>query len=602
MSHGAPAIGDYGLISDGASVALVSNGGSIDWCCMPRLDRGSCFGRILDPDAGHCSIRVLGAEERGRAAYEEGTMVLTTTFTTGDGEAKLSDCFLLDDDSEEPSGGSRLLRVVEAIGGEVELDIELVPRFDYGEVDPWIRRHASSVYSIIGGDDGIIARTDDGLKPEGSHALRGATTLAEGERFRLLLTTMPPERIDEAPLAALSGDEIDGALERTTEAWRSWSKRLRFDGPGVEAVRRSALVLRALSHERTGAVAAAPTTSLPEGLGGKGERNWDYRYSWVRDSTLAVRSLAQVGFEEEADAFRRFIERSAAGNAHDLQVVFGVGGERRLHEIELDHLEGYRGATPVRVGNGAARQLQLDSYGLVLEQSWRWLQRGHEIDDEVWHFLFDLVEAAIERWPERDCGFWEARSPRHFTHSKSLCWAAVDRGLRIAAEEGRDVPLDRWESAREEIRAQIDESGVDRDRGVFVRDFGSRDLDAALLRLPTVDFCPWDDERMVRTADAIAEDLDFGGLLRRYDVDDGFDVEEGAFLSCSFWLAECYARQGRVDEAQRAFERTMETANELGLFSEEYDPRNDEMLGNFPQGLSHLSHIEAALALAEAEA
>ena len=436
MSHGAPAIGDYGLISDGASVALVSNGGSIDWCCMPRLDRGSCFGRILDPDAGHCSIRVLGAEERGRAAYEEGTMVLTTTFTTGDGEAKLSDCFLLDDDSEEPSGGSRLLRVVEAIGGEVELEIELVPRFDYGEVDPWIRRHASSVYSIIGGDDGIIARTDDGLKPEGSHALRGATTLAEGERFRLLLTTMPPERIDEAPLAALSGDEIDGALERTTEAWRSWSKRLRFDGPGVEAVRRSALVLRRSATTPRGAVAAAPTTSLPEGLGGKGERNWDYRYSWVRDSTLAVRSLAQLGFEEEADAFRRFIERSAAGNA--ARPPGRLRGRRRAAPAR-DRARPSRGLPRRHAGPGRKRRRPAAparrATGSCSSRAGAGSSAGTRSTTRSGTSCSIWSRRRSSAGRSADCGFWEARSPRHFTHSKSLCWAAVDRGLRIAAEE-----------------------------------------------------------------------------------------------------------------------------------------------------------------------
>ena len=299
--------------------------------------------------------------------------------------------------------------------------------------------------------------------------------------------------------------------------------------------------------------------------------------------------------------FRSFIERSAAGNAEDLQVLFGLGGERRLQEIELSALAGYRGAQPVRIGNAAADQLQLDAYGLILEQSWRWRERGHDIDAEVWIFLADLAETASERWTQPDAGFWESRTPQHFTHSKVLCWTAMDRGIRLAEEDGRDAPVESWRQAREAIAEAIDSRGVDRDRGVFTRAFEASDLDAAALRFPIVGYCDWTDERMIHTADAIEQDLDLGGLLRRYDVDDGFDVPEGAFLSCGFWLAECFARQGRLERARSTFERTMATANELGLFAEEYDPEAGEMLGNFPQALTHLSHLEAALAIAEAE-
>jgi GH15 family glucan-1,4-alpha-glucosidase len=596
-----PTIGDYGLISDCRSAALVSSHGSIDWCCMPRLDHGSSCARLLDERAGHFSLRPAAElSEPPRHEYVPGTMLLVTTFTTAAGELRLTDCFILPG-PDEPAGGSRIVRIAEVVRGEIELEIELAPRFDYGEVDPWIRRHGPGLHSAIGGDDGLVIWSSHELDIDDRHTLAAAVTLAEGDSLRLAIASCDPVEIDRSPVAAFEADQVDRSVELTEERWRGWSDELRFDGDGVEQVRRSALTLKALSQSHSGAVAAAATTSLPEGLGAMGERNWDYRYSWVRDSTLAVRSLARLGFESAAEDFRSFIERSAAGNADDLQVLFGLGGERRLQEIELSALAGYRGAQPVRIGNGAADQLQLDAYGMILEQSWRWRERGHEIEDEVWVFLADLVETAAERWTEPDAGFWEARASLHFTHSKVLCWTAIDRGIRLAEQDGRDAPLERWRHARSAIAETIDSRGVDPDRGVFVRDFESNDLDASSLRFPIVDYCEWTDERMIRTADAIDEGLDLGGLLRRYEVDDGFNVAEGAFLSCSFWLAECFARQGRTGRAKAAFERTMATANELGLFSEEYDPDAGEMLGNFPQALTHLSHLEAALAIAEAE-
>jgi GH15 family glucan-1,4-alpha-glucosidase len=591
-------IADYGLISDGSAMALVSAAGSIDWCCMPRLDHGSSFGRILDPGAGHCSLTPSDPAAQSTRKYADGTMVLETTFTASQGEATLTDLFLLRDDGEPET--PVLVRILEVTDGRMDFRFDLRPRFDYGSVDPWIRRHAPRLCSATGGDDALVIWSSAELRIEGRHSLAADLGLAEGERFVLSMRSCRPEQLDEEPLVAASGGEIEEAVARSCEAWRSWSERLRHPGPDTEGLRRSALVLRALTYRQTGAVAAAATTSLPEGLGATGERNWDYRFSWIRDSTLAVRSLARLGFEEEADAFRHFIERSAAGNADDLQVLYGVGGERRLPELELDHLAGYRGATPVRVGNGASSQLQLDAYGLVLDQTWRWCERGHEVDEDLWAFLKDLVESAIERWREPDCGFWEARNPRRFTHSRALCWAAADRGLRIAAAEGIEAPRERWERKRLEIQTAIEELGVDHERGVFVRDFDSKELDAAMLRLPIVNFCEWDDPRMLRTADAIEEQLGFGGLVRRYDGDDGFDVPEGAFLACSFWLCECLARQGRSKRARAVFDRARETANDLGLYSAEYAPVAGEMLGNFPQALTHLSHLEAAVALAEA--
>jgi GH15 family glucan-1,4-alpha-glucosidase len=523
-------------------------------------------------------------------------MVLKTTFAIGESSLELTDFFALCSPAGD-RGGSRLVRMVKANAGAHRVEVELVPRFDYGEVEPWIRRHAPCLYSATGGDDGLVITSDSELETD-RHSLGAAIELTEGEMFRLTIDSCPPAQIDESPLERATSDDIDACLEETLQRWASWSGSMRFEGEDADSVARSALTLKALSVIESGAIAAAATTSLPEGLEASGERNWDYRLSWVRDSSLAVRSLTRLGFEDAADEFRGFIERSAAGSARDLQVVFGLGGERRLGEIELDHLSGFRGARPVRVGNEAARQLQLDSFGLLVEQSWRWSELGHDVGDDYWPFLIDLVTAAAERWSERDAGFWEARSPRHFTHSKAMCWVAIDRGLKLAERENREVPVEAWQQAAAEIREAIDRDGVS-EHGVFVRDFGSEDLDAALLRLPIVEYCDWKDERMLRTAEVVDERLGFDGLHRRYHADDGFDVEEGAFVACSFWLAECYARQDKLAEAEAVLARAKRTANDLGLFSEEYDPDRDEMLGNFPQGLSHLSHLEAALAIAD---
>jgi GH15 family glucan-1,4-alpha-glucosidase len=342
---------------------------------------------------------------------------------------------------------------------------------------------------------------------------------------------------------------------------------------------------------------AAPTTSLPETVGGR--RNWDYRYSWIRDSSFTVRAMADLGCESEADSFRRFMLRTAAGSVEDLQVCYGVQGQRRLTPMELD-LEGYRGSRPVRVGNSAEHQLQLDVYGELLNLTWRWHLRGHSPGDDDWRFLVQLADAAAERWREPDAGIWEWPSgSRHFVHSKALCWAALDRGLRLAKECMRKAPEQRWRKVRNEIREAVESEGYDERRGVFVQEFGSEELDASLLLLPTAGFVDWGDERMVRTADAIREELDDDGLIRRYKTPDGIGGREGAFLPCSFWLAECLARQHRVEEARDVFDRALATANDLGLFSEEYDTRADELVGNFPQALTHLSHIAAACALLE---
>jgi GH15 family glucan-1,4-alpha-glucosidase len=591
MDETQPPISSYGLIGDQRSVALVSDRGSIDWCCLPRFDSGALFARLLDREGGHCSIeakQVLGRH------YLEQTLVLETTLANDGGEARLLDFFLSGEDAEQPC----LVRIVEGVRGSLSLKAEIVPRFDYGAVLPWLREAGGeNAFAAIGGDDGLLIRADFELEVVDRHRLEGELTVGEGERRRLCLGYQRPVELEPLDrFEALDPERIDAALERTVERWREWCSQLSGDALDHVGVARSAAVLKALTYEPTGAIVAAPTTSLPEARDLGGSRNWDYRYSWVRDSALAVRSLAELGGEEEADAFRRFIERSAAGHADDLQVLFGVGGERRLGEEELEHLAGYRGAAPVRAGNAASAQFQLDAYGQILDQSWSWHRRGNSPDDDYWRFLADLVDAACKHWQQPDRGIWEWRGePRHFVHSKALAFAAIDRGIRIADDTGREVP-GHWPGAREEVREAILARGYDEQRSTFVQAFDDPDLDAALLRLPAVGFIEWEDERMIGTADAIRQRLDLGGLLRRYSADDGLP-EEGAFLTCSFWLATCLANQGRDEDAREIFERVTATANDLGLYSEEYDPAQERMLGNFPQALTHLSHIEAAIAL-----
>jgi GH15 family glucan-1,4-alpha-glucosidase len=592
MSAEQPPISSYGLIGDQRSAALISDEGSVDWCCLPRFDSGALFARLLDPDGGHCSI---AAERALGRSYLEQTLVLETRLGGEDGEVRLLDFFVISEEIDLPW----LVRIVEGVRGTVDLKVEVVPRFDYGAVAPWLREAGGeNSFAAIGGDDGLLIRADFDLQVVDHHRLEAEPTVAEGERRRLSLGYWQP--VDLEPLARfddLDPDRIDGALEQTIEWWREWSSGLDVEARDVEGVRRSAEVLKALSYAPTGAIVAAPTTSLPEACDLSGERNWDYRFSWVRDAALAAHSLAELGHVDEADGFRRFVERSAAGHANDLQVLFGVEGERRLGEEELGHLNGYRGSAPARSGNAAAGQFQLDAYGQILDQSWSWHRRGNSPDDDYWRFLSDLVDAACERWEEPDRGIWEWRGePRHFVHSKALAWSAIDRGICIAEDTGREVP-EHWPAARDELHRVTVSRGYDERLGSFLQAFDHDGLDAALLRLPAVGFIEWDDERMVATVDAIRERLGFDGLLRRYDADDGM-APEGAFLACSFWLATCLANQDREGDAREVFDRSMATANDLGLFAEEYDPAAGRMLGNFPQALTHLSHIEAALALA----
>ncbi len=594
-----PPISYYGYIGDCHSSALVSKSGSVDWCCMPRIDSASCFGRILDWEkGGYCQIVPSGPYETSRR-YLEDTLVLETTFQTDHGETRLLDCFTM------RKGGARdphrqMLRIIECIKGKMGFTLAIAPCFDYGTTKSWIRRYRDNHHIALGGNDGLLISGDLCLEMLHRHHLSGSCTVKEGQRAHLSILYRRPEDLDEGLVEAPAIEELDRRLDETVAWWRSWSSRSAIKGPYAGQARRSAIILKGLSHAPTGAIAAAPTTSLPESPGGL--RNWDYRYTWIRDSSFTVRSLAAVGHVTEADRFRQFIERSAAGSAEELQILVGVGGERRLHEYEIKELEGYRRIKPVRVGNAAAGQRQLDVYGELLDLTWSWHSRGHSPDDDYWEFLVELVNAAAESWKKPDHGIWEMRGkPRHFVLSKAMCWTALDRGIRLAEDLGRKGPIDSWKKARKEVRRAVEEKGYNARRGVFVQAFNRMEMDAALLLLPTIGFVDCDDERMIRTADAIRADLEEDGLLRRYAAgNDEIEAKEGVFLACSFWLAECLARQGRLDEAHEVFNRVLSTRNELGLFSEEYDTEAQEMMGNFPQGLTHLSLIAAAVALAEA--
>ncbi len=596
-----PPISHYGYISDCHSSALISISGSIDWCCMPRVDSGSCFGRILDwGKGGYCQVVPSGPYETSRR-YLEGTLVLETTFRTDHGEARLLDCFTM------RKGGARdphqqVVRIIEGIRGRTEFIIGIVPRFDYGTTKSRIRRYKGRHHIAIGGNDGLLISNDFVCEMTDRHSLAGSCSVGEGQRAHLSILYRRPEDLDEGLVEVPSIEELDRRLDETVAWWRSWSSKNTLKGPYAGHARRSASVLKGLSNAPTGAIVAASTTSLPESPGGS--RNWDYRYTWIRDSSFTVRALAEIGHISEADGFRRFIERSAAGSAEELQILFGVGGERRLPEHEIQELQGYRGIKPVRVGNAAAGQRQLDIYGELLDLAWSWHNRGHSPDDDYWEFLVELVNAAAEDWKKPDQGIWEMRGrPRHFVLSKAMCWTALDRGIRLAQDLGRKAPVSSWKKARDEVRSAIEKSGFHAKRGIFVQAFDRMETDASLLLLPTTELVDFTDERMIRTTDAVRTDLEEDGLLRRYAVgNDEIRDKEGVFLACSLWLVECLARQSRLDEAREVFNRVLSTGNDLGLFSEEYDTGTREMTGNFPQGLTHLSLIAAAVALTEMEA
>ncbi len=602
-------IADYAFLSDCHSTALVSTECSIDWACLRRFDSGSVFGRLLDAEqGGFFSIRPVAPITDVERSYRPSTMILETTMTTQHGTVRVTDAFAM------AVGGSgrldgELLRHVECLDGRVEIEVVVEPRFDYGATRPWLRCHEEGRYTAVGGDDAVVVHVDGALDVDRErYRLCGRMTIAAGEAMACSVVSQAAHLVDPS---SADRDSVLFRLEETEAWWTSWARQTDVSGPFAELLERSAIVLKGLTCAPTGAVVAAPTTSLPEIPGGCA--NWDYRYSWVRDATLTLGALAEVGHHEVAQGFRDFVMRSAAGQGDELQIMFGPYGERRLPELDLE-LEGWRSSSPVRVGNGAATQTQLDMYGHLLDAVGLWHTRGGEITDDEWCFLESVVNDAVTHRHDDDSGIWEMRGPpRPFVHSKVMIWVALDRGIRLVEEHGLpDGSIDRWRSARDEVRHEVETRGVDPERGNFVQCYGMTAVDASLLKLPLVGFVDPCDERMLRTTDAIVEELAVPpqGFLRRYrstgSMDAGSgghagsaDADEGVFLLCSCWLVEVLALQGRRDEARALFESLAALANDVGLLSEEYDPETDELLGNFPQAFTHLGLIAAEQRLRE---
>jgi GH15 family glucan-1,4-alpha-glucosidase len=596
-------IGDYALLSDCRSAALVSRDGSVDWLCFPRFDAPSVFCRLLDPAGGRFAIRPAGAFQASRR-YVDQTMVLETTFTTAGGTAVLTDALAVGRNERGHNLGARspgmLLRQLACTGGEIEAEVSYSPRPEYGLIHPILVPIPGGL-AARGGADRLLLSTPVSLDVSGDTATaRIRLTVGQAAAFALGHGQMAGP-----PLAPWAADEITARLDDTVEAWRSWSAiHQSYEGPWRELVHHSGRVLQALTFEPTGAIVAAPTTSLPEAVGG--ERNWDYRYTWVRDASLTMEALWVAACPDEANKFFTFLADAAASQLQrvmDLQIMFGIGGERDLSERELPHLAGWRGSRPVRVGNGAWRQRQLDVYGELLGAAQRLVDQLGELDPVTRRFLAAAADAAASRWREKDQGIWEIRGePRGFLYSKLMCWVAMDRAIALAGQLGAEDRVRDWAAARDDIRTAIVERGWNERAGAFTQAFGSEDLDASNLMLAVTGFLPGDDPRMKATIDATVQRLtDRRGLVYRYLAHDGLAGEEGTFLLCTFWLAQAQALAGDVDAAIATFERAIAAVNDVGLLAEEVDPRSGEMIGNFPQAFSHIGLINAAWAITQAQ-
>jgi GH15 family glucan-1,4-alpha-glucosidase len=584
-------IEDYGLIGDMQSAALVARDGSIDWLCVPRFDSPACFSALLgDDDHGRWAVSPAGDVRSISRRYRPGTLVLETEFETSEGVARLIDFM-----PRRGSGPPRVMRIVEGVRGRVPMRMELAVRPDYASIVPWIEAVPDGAL-VTAGPDAFHLTTSLPLNLEPGTA-RAEFETVEGGRERLTFTWH--SSAEQGPMV----EDAESALARTDAWWREWSSRCTYDGPYRDAVSRSLIALKAMTYEPSGALVAAPTTSLPEDIGG--ERNWDYRYCWLRDSVLALEALLETGYTEEAVGFRDYMLRVGTGDPSMIQIMYGIGGERRLTEFELDHLPGYEASKPVRVGNAASEQFQLDVYGEVVGVAFLGATMLGRIEDNVWPRWRAAVEHLETIWQEPDDGIWETRGPRrHFTHSKVMAWVVFDRAVRLAEQFHLDAPLDRWRHIRDEIHREVCEHGYDPERQTFTQYYGSKELDASVLNIPLAGFLPGTDERVTGTIDAIASELGRDGFVSRYSTahtDDGLSGDEGQFLACSFWLVSALALNGRVDEARALFERLLGLCNDLGLLAEEYDVGRKRQVGNFPQAFSHLTLIGAATAIARAD-
>ena len=572
---------DYALIGDCETAALVSRAGSIDWLCWPRFDSPACFAAMLGgPEHGRWLIEAADEGSGVTRRYRRNTLILETRFETPNGVALLIDFM-------PPRGrNSDIVRIVRGEKGRVRMRMELVLRFDYGRTVPWVTRMDDGTLRAIAGPDLVTLHTPAPIRGENMKTV-AEFEVAAGESVPLVLThgqsnQKPPRAIDPAM-----------ALEQTETFWSKWASRNQSHGEWDEAVMRSLIVLKALTYRPTGGLVAAPTTSLPEQLGGT--RNWDYRYCWLRDATLTLLSLMNAGYYDEARDWRDWLLRAAAGAPAQLQIMYGIAGERLLPEFELSWLPGYDNSKPVRIGNAASGQLQLDVYGEVMDALHQ-ARRGGLAESEVdWAFQGALLKHLEAVWQQPDHGLWEIRGePRHFTYSKVMAWVAFDRAIHAVEQSGLDGPVHHWRRVRQVIHNEVCERGFDSELGSFVQSYGSKELDASLLLLATVGFLPPEDPRIRGTIEAVERHLFRDGFLLRYDThtsDDGLPAGEGAFLACSFWLADAYVLIGRMDDAHALCERLLSLRNDLGLLAEEYDTRNRRMVGNFPQAFSHVAIV-----------
>ena len=577
-------IEDYAVIGNCETTALVGRDGSMDWLGLPRFDSAACFAALLgDARHGRWLIAPVAAETRVTRRYRGDTLILETTFETQDGTVCILDFMARRD------GISDVVRLVRGMRGTVSMRTELVVRFDYGSVMPWVLRQEDGRLQFTAGPDRLLLDTTVPLRGEDMRTV-GEFEVAAGQEIGFTLSWTLSYRPAPAPLQAAD------ALAQVEAFWSDWTAKFEPAGEWSDAVLRSLLTLKALAHHETGGVVAASTTSLPEQLGG--QRNWDYRFCWLRDTTFTLYALIAAGFLDEAKAWREWLVRAVAGDPEDLQIMYGVAGERRLTEYEVPWLPGYEGSAPVRVGNAAAGQIQLDVYGEVLDALYVGRKAGLDADDASWGVECALIAHLETIWDQPDDGIWEVRGGRkHFTHSKVMAWVAFDRAVRSAEEFDLEAPLDHWRGIRDAIHLQVCDRGFDTAQNSFVQSYGVTALDASLLLIPIVGFLPPEDPRVRGTVAAIERDLLRNGLVLRYDTGtgaDGLPAGEGAFLACSFWLADNYILQGRYEKARALFERLLSLRNDVGLLSEEYDAVGKRQLGNFPQAFSHLALVNTA--------
>ncbi|GAB3213232.1 Glucoamylase (glucan-1,4-alpha-glucosidase), GH15 family [Marinactinospora thermotolerans DSM 45154] len=582
-------IEDYALIGDMQTAALVGRDGSIDWLCLPHFDSPACFAAVLgDEQNGNWWIRPATAEPRAtRRRYRPETLILETEWDTPEGTVRIIDFM-------PPRGGApHIVRIVEGVRGTVRMSTSLRLRFDYGNVVPWIHRNGTEVVAVAGPDSVWISSP---VPLEGHNFTHDATfVVSAGQRIPFVMT-WHPSHVEES-------DHLDAekALSRTERFWHEWVEKCTYEGDYRDAVIRSLITLKALTYQPTGGIVAAPTTSLPEDIGGV--RNWDYRYCWLRDATITLEALIRSGYTDEAQAWREWLVRAVAGEPQHMQIMYGVRGERRLAEWEAEWLPGYENSRPVRIGNAAVGQYQLDVYGEVMDVLHLARRSGLQGGEHVWGLQRSLVNYLEWCWDEPDEGLWEVRGPRqHFVHSKVMAWVAADRAVRMIEEFGKEGPVERWRALRDTIHAEVCEYGYDSQRNTFTQYYGSEELDAALLLIPEVGFLPYDDPRVIGTIEAIRDDLMVDGFVLRYRTDregvaDQLPGDEGAFLACSFWMANALLSIGREKEARELFGRLLALRNDVGLLAEEYDPRLGRQVGNFPQAFSHVPLVTTALNL-----